>query len=111
MNRLSKQNRIKILKLLVEGNSMRGITRIEDVNYRTVQSLLLSAGKACRKFHNKNVRAITGVRKIQCDELWQFIYHKERSIEWAEPWDMGGSVWTFTALDADSKLLVSYPRS
>ena len=87
---------------------MRGITRIEDVNYRTVQSLLLSAGKACRKFHNKNVRAITGVRKIQCDELWQFIYHKERSIEWAEPWDMGGSVWTFTALDADSKLLVSY---
>lgn len=108
MNRLSEEKRIKILKLLVEGVSMRSITRIEDVNYRTVQSLLLAAGKACRKFHDKNVRAITGVRKIHCDELWQYVYHKQRSIEWADPWDIGGDVWTFTAIDADSKLLVSY---
>ena len=73
-----------------------------------MQKILLDAGKACEKFHNKNVRAITGVRKIQCDELWQFIYHKERSIEWADLWDIGGDVRTFTAIDADSKLLVSY---
>ena len=66
------------------------------------------AGKACQLYHNDYVRDIPGKRNIQCDEIWSFVYAKEKNLEFAEPLAVAGSVWTFTALDADSKLLVSY---
>ena len=56
----------------------------------------------------QHVRGIAGVRHVQCDELWSFVYAKDKSLEWAEPWDRAGTVWTFTALDAETKLLISY---
>ena len=108
MNKLSKAKRTKILHLLVEGVSMRSISRTEDVDIGTVSRLLVSAGKACEHYHNKLVRDLKGKRHIQCDEVWSFVYAKEKYIDYVEPWDKAGTVWTWTALDTDSKLLVSY---
>ena len=115
MNSLSRNKRIKILCLLVEGSSIRSISRVEDVSQNTVAKLLHEAGDACRRYHSRHVRGIEGKRKIQCDELWSFVYAKDHTIESIEPddepivpLDVAGSVWTFTAIDAESKLLLSY---
>ena len=62
----------------------------------------------CEHYHNKLVRDIPGDHVIQCDEVWSFVYAKDKALDWAEPWDKAGTVWTWTALDTDSKLLVSY---
>ena len=108
MNKLSKAKQAKILSLFVEGVSMRSISRVEDVDIGTVARLLDRAGKACEHYHNKLVRGIKGKRHIQCDEVWSFVYAKEKRIDYVIPWDKVGTVWTWTALDTDTKLLVSY---
>ena len=108
MKKLSKNQRAHILHLLVENVSMRAITRITGVSINTVSKLLVDAGEACIVYHDAHVVGIQGTRTVQCDELWSFVYAKERSIDYAEPWDKAGTVWTFTAIDADSKLLLSY---
>ena len=108
MNKLSKVKRAKILCLLVEGMSMRSISRAEDTDIGTVARLLDSAGKACKHYHNKFVRGIKDDRYIQCDEVWSFVYAKEKRADYAKPWDKAGTVWTWTALDTDTKLLVAY---
>ena len=108
MNRLPKNKRAQILATLVEGMSMRSTARICDVAFNTVADLLDRAGRACQLYHDDYVQGIRGKRNIQCDEIWSFVYAKEKNVEAAEPLDVAGTVWTFTALDADSKLLVSY---
>lgn len=89
---------------------MRPISRVCDVAMETVGRYLDLAGAACAAHHDKHVLGIQGKRDIQCDEIWDFVYAKDRAVEqgYPEPWDVAGSVWTFTGLDADSKLLVSY---
>ena len=87
---------------------MSSVARVEGVSFNAVARLLNLAGIACARHHDTHVRGIKGVRNIQCDELWSFVYAKDKSLAWAEPWDDAGSAYTFTALDADSKLLVSY---
>ena len=87
---------------------MRSTARVCDVAFNTVADLLDLAGKACQLYHDDHVRGIKGRRNVQCDEVWSFVYAKDRAKDWAEPWDTAGSVWTFTALDADNKLLISY---
>ena len=109
MNKLSRAKRAQILSMLIEGSSMRSTSRVCDVAIQTVADLLDMAGKACKLYHDEHVRNIGGGRRnVQCDELWSFVYAKDKSLETAEPWDTAGSVWTFTALDAVSKLLISY---
>ncbi|MCY4557648.1 MAG: IS1 family transposase [Chloroflexi bacterium] len=108
MNRLPRAKRVQVLSMLVEGSSMRSTARVCDVAFNTVADLLDMAGKACQLYHDQHVRGIEGRRSVQCDEVWSFVYAKDRAKDWAEPWDTAGSVWTFTALDADSKLLISY---
>ena len=108
MNRLSTDKRARILTLLVEGMSMRSIERTEGVSIVTVAKLLNDAGKACGLYHYDYVWDIPGKRSIQCDEVWSFVYAKEKRAPYVIPWDIAGTVWTWTALDADSKLLVSY---
>lgn len=108
MNRLSRAKRAQVLSMLVEGMSMRSTSRVCDVAFQTVADLLDMAGKACQLYHNNHVQSLPGKRNVQCDEIWSFVYAKDRSLDHAEPWDVAGSVWTFTALDADSKLLISY---
>ena len=108
MNKLSLDKRIQILSMLVEGSSMRSTSRVCDVSINTVARYLDLAGKACWLYHDVHVRGIKGKRDVQCDEVWSYVYAKDRVADWADPWDVAGSVWTFTALDASSKLLISY---
>jgi IS1 family transposase len=108
MNRLSNDDRAKILHLLCEGMSIRAITRLTGASKNTVAKLLIDAGKACATYHDINVRNVKASR-IQVDEIWSFTYAKQKNVAGAKaaPLD-AGDTWTWTALDADSKLIVSY---
>ncbi|MDE0201585.1 MAG: DDE-type integrase/transposase/recombinase [Rhodospirillaceae bacterium] len=108
MNHLPVDKRIQILSMLVEGSSMRSIERVCGVSINTVARYLDLAGDACAEHHDQYVRGIKGKRDVQCDELWSFVYAKDKSLEWATPWNDAGTVWTWTALDAKSKLFISY---
>ena len=108
MNRLPTETRIQVLSMLVEGSSMRSITRVTGVNINTVTKLLIDAGEACRDFHNQAVRDVTA-RHIQCDEIWSFCYAKQKNAERATgAIDGAGDVWTWTAIDSDTKLVLSW---
>lgn len=104
MNRLSLEKQIQIVSLLVEGNSLRAITRITGASINTVTKLLVDVGKACEKYHDENVVGITS-KRVQCDEIWSFVYAKEKNL----PEDkVGGDVWTWVGIDADTKLVISW---
>ena len=108
MNKLTKKKRAKIIKMLVEGAALRSISRIEDVSINTVTKLLVEAGEACAEFHDEAVRNVNA-KKIQVDEIWAFCYAKEKNVSYAKAApEFSGDVWTWTALDSDSKLIVSY---
>jgi len=87
---------------------MRSITRVCDVSLNTVTKLLIDAGHACAAFHDQKVRNVT-TTKVQCDEIWSFSYVKAKNLRFAKsaPLD-SGDVWTWTGIDADSKLIVSW---
>ena len=108
MNKLPVSKRAQILSMLCEGSSMRAITRITGVSLNTVTKLLVDAGKACDAYHDEHVRGVKATR-IQCDEVWAFCYSKQKNVADAKAAPEGaGDVWTWTALEAGSKLLVSY---
>ena len=108
MNRLSNDDRAKILHLLCEGMSIRVITRLTGASKNTVAKLLIDAGKACAAYHDANVRDVKAAR-IQVDEIWSFTYAKQKNVATAKDAPEGaGDTWTWTALDADSKMIVSY---
>ena len=112
MNKLPREQRARIIGMLVEGVSMRSITRLTGASINTVAKLLHDAGEACAAFHDEKVRGIAGHRKIQCDEIWSFVYAKERNVKLAKAAPSGaGDAWTWTAIDADSKLIISYLMS
>ena len=85
MNRLPRAKRVKVLSMLVEGMSMRSTARVCDVAFNTVADLLDMAGKACQLYHDDHVRGIPGRRSVQCDEVWSFVYAKDRAKDWADP--------------------------
>ncbi|NQW01230.1 MAG: DDE-type integrase/transposase/recombinase [Rhodospirillales bacterium] len=103
MNKLDIKTRSLILRCLVEGNSARATACLADVSKNTVNKLLIDAGMACSKYHDEHVRNVKA-SVIQCDEIWSFCYVKQKNVAPEE----AGDVWTWTALDADSKLIVSY---
>jgi IS1 family transposase len=108
MRHLDSKTRALILRLLVEGNSIRATTRIADVSKNTVAKLLEDAGKACAAYHDEHVRGVKA-KHVQADEIWSFCYAKERNVAEAKsaPAD-AGDIWTWTAMDRDSKLMISY---
>ena len=109
MNKLGTEKRVQIIGMLIEGMSMRAIARVAGVSFNTVAKLLLDAADAAEAYHDEHVRGIRGRRHIQCDELWSFVYCKEPRVPYAKaaPPD-AGDAWTWTALDSDSKLIISY---
>jgi IS1 family transposase len=108
MNKLPSEKRAAILTLLCEGNSLRSITRITGVSLDTVTKLLVDAGRACEAFHDRTVRGVKA-RRVQCDEIWSFTYAKAKNVQTAKAAPEGaGDTWTWTALDADSKLIVGW---
>ena len=108
MNKLPLKTRSLILKMLCEGQSMRATARLVDVSYNTVARLLVDAGKVCADLHDKLVQGVTASR-VQCDEIWSFTYAKQKNVPNAKAApEEAGNTWTWTALDSDSKLIVSW---
>lgn len=108
MNKLPSHERARILRLLCEGQSIRAVTRLTGASKNTVIKLLVDAGKACMAYHDANVRSVAS-KRIQVDEIWSFTYAKQKNVADAKAApDGAGDTWTWTAIDADSKLIVSY---
>jgi len=108
MNKLDTKTRAQILHMLVEGTSMRAISRMTGVSINTVTKLLVDAGRACIVHHSRTVQNVAA-KRVQCDEIWSFNYAKQKNVKAAKAApEWAGDVWTWTALDADSKLMISY---
>jgi len=108
MNKLSLEDRARILHLLCEGMSIRAVTRLTGASKNTVAKLLVDAGKACAAYHDEHVRNVKA-RRVQVDEIWSFTYAKQKNVATAKDAPEGaGDTWTWTALCADSKMIVSY---
>src|SRR4030081_2530948 len=108
MNKLPLQTRVQILAMLCEGSSMRSISRVCDVSINTVSKLLVDAGKACAGFHDEMVRNVKS-KRVQVDEIWSFCYSKQANAPKTKSRIEGrGDIWTWTALDADSKLILTW---
>lgn len=106
-NVLDTTKRVQILSMLVEGMSMRAISRITGVSINTVSKLLVDAGEACAAYHDEHVRGLN-CERIQCDEIWSFCYAKEKNAKTGDMPTFAGDVWTWTSLDADSKLICNW---
>lgn len=108
MNRLDIEQRAKILGCMVEGNSIRATSRLTGADKKTVLRLLAEFGEACHHLHDEKVRGVKSQR-VQCDEIWSFCYSKQANVPQQHKGKFGyGDVWTWTGMDADSKLMVSY---
>ena len=108
MNKLGIKTRVTILNMLVEGSSMRSISRITGVSINTVTKLLEDAGKACATYHDVTVRNVKAAQ-VQCDEIWSFCYAKDKNVAEAKAAPNGaGDVWTWTAIDRDSKMILAF---
>lgn len=108
MNRLSPEKRSQVLHLLCEGMSMRAIVRTTGVAKATVAKLLNDVGLACADYHDKHVVGLR-CRRVQVDEIWAFVYAKQKNVEAAKaPPEGAGDCWTWTAIDAETKLAVSW---
>jgi IS1 family transposase len=108
MNRLSREKQAQIVAALAEGNSIRATARMVGVSKDTVVKLQVEAGYAAadyqdRVFHNLKCK------RVQCDEVWAFCYAKEKNVPAEKKGQFGyGDVWTWAAIDADSKLVPSF---
>lgn len=108
MNKLPRQKRIDILSQLVEGMSLRAVTRTTGVSINTVTKLLIDAGKACDDYQDKAFRNLT-CKRLQVDEIWAFCYAKQKNVATAKAAPLeAGDIWTWTAIDADTKLIPSW---
>lgn len=108
MNKLPVSTRVQILSMLVEGSSLRSISRVAGVSINTVTKLLVDAGTACATFHDENVRKVAA-KRVQCDEIWSFCYAKDKNVRDAKAAPEGaGNIWTWTALDSDSKMMLTW---
>ena len=108
MNKLPVEKRATILKMLMHGSSIRSISEITDASANTISKLLIDAGKACSAYHDATVRNVNS-KRVQVDEIWSFTYAKAKNVARAKAAPEGaGDTWTWTALDADAKLIVSW---
>lgn len=108
MNRLSREKQAQIIHALVEGNSIRATARMMNVSKDTVVKLQVEAGYACADFQDKFFQNLT-CKRIQVDEIWAFCYAKEKNVPSEKKGQFGyGDVWTWAAIDADTKLVPSF---
>jgi IS1 family transposase len=111
MNKLSNEKRAQIIMCLIEGNSIASTCRMTGAAKMTVLSLLGEVGEACQRFHDEHVRYVAPER-VQCDEVWSYCYSKAKNVpERYRNVEGFGSIWTWTALDADSKLIITWLAS
>lgn len=106
MNKLSTQQRAQILGMMVEGMAIRAISRMTGASKNTIVKLLVEAGQACAEYQDKAFRNLT-CKKLQVDEIWSFVYAKAKNVPENKQGE-AGDVWTWTAIDADTKLVPSF---
>ena len=107
MNRLSTRKRTAVVAALVEGCSIRATVRMTGVAKNTITKLLLDLGAACTKYQDETLRNLP-CRRLQCDEIWSWVGAKDKNIPAGQERFGRGSVWTWTAIDADTKLVPSW---
>jgi IS1 family transposase len=107
MNYISNADRTRIVAALVEGNSLRATSRMTGFSLNTTSKLLVAMGTACAAYHDEHVRNVVS-KRVQCDEIWSFVGAKQKNVTSEQVEEGMGDVWTWTALDADSKLIISY---
>ncbi len=108
MNRLPVERRALIVSLLTEGNRLRATSRIAGISINTVTKLLVDVGEACANYQSRTLRNLE-IKRVECDEIWAFCYAKQKNV----PEDFKdtpgyGVVWTWVAIDADTKLVPSW---
>ena len=106
MNRLSTEKRRAVIASLVEGNSIRATVRMTGVARMTVTKLLVDMGTVCSVYMDRTMRDLT-CERVQCDEIWAFVYAKQRNVP-PEKRGEAGDVWTWVAIDADTKLVPTF---
>ena len=109
MNVLSQEKRTQFIRCLVEGNSIRATVRMTGASKNTIAKLLIDLGAACSEYMNRTLVNLT-CKRVQCDEIWSFVYAKAKNVtpEIAEKVQGAGDVWTWVAMDADTKLVASW---
>lgn len=108
MNQLTVSRRALVVATLVEGNSLRATARITGIARMTIEKLLRDLGSACAEYQNERLRDL-GCRRMQLDEIWSFVYAKQKKLPQDKRGQFGfGDVWTWVAVDADSKLVPSW---
>lgn len=107
MNRLTKEKRKQVIAALVEGASINSTVRMTGVTKQTILRLIADLGTACAKYQDEKLRNLS-CKRIQADEVWSFCHAKDKNLSEEMKGKFGfGSVWTWTAIDADTKLMVS----
>jgi IS1 family transposase len=107
MNILKVEKRVQVVSALVEGSSINSVVRMTGVAKHTILKLLQDMGCACAAYHHHHVRNLK-VRRLQADEIWSFVGAKQKNVTLEQKSAGWGDVWTWTALDADTKLMVTY---
>jgi IS1 family transposase len=106
MNKLPAAKRVQILHSLVKGNSLRATARMTDVSFNTTAKLFVDAARACLDYQDRTLRNLS-CRRLQLDEIWSFVYRKQKNIP-ADKIGSAGDIWTWLAIDADTKLVPSW---
>ena len=108
MNKLSASKRAKIVGCLVEGNSIRATSRITGAAKNTIVGLLVRVGEGCAAYQDRTIRGL-GCKRVQCDEIWSFCRAKQKNVPSDKQGTFGyGDIWTWTAIDAETKLVLSF---
>jgi len=108
MNKHPAERRVQILGMMVEGMSIRAIARLTGASKNTIVKFLREAGEACSAYQDRVLRDLP-CKRVQVDEIWSFVYAKQKNVEGARAApEKAGDIWTWTAIDADTKLAVSW---
>lgn len=108
MNRLTTAKRVAVVAALVEGNSIRSTVRMTGVAKNTIAKLLVELGEACARYQDETLRNLS-CRRLQCDEIWSFVGAKDKNVPAEKQGQFGmGSVWTWTCIDAETKLIPAW---
>ena len=105
MNNLKDEKKEQVIKALVEGSSIRSTERMTGVHRDTIMRLLVNVGAGCEHFLDQTMRNLP-CKRVQVDEIWSFVYSKAKNVPAKHQGEFGyGDVWTWTAIDADTKLM------
>ena len=107
MNKLSTEERTRVVASLVEGNSLRSVTRMTGIHRTTVMTLLADVGAACLDYQDETLRDLP-CKRIQCDEIWSFVRAKEKNCTVEMKIEGAGDCWTWVTIDVDTKLVCSW---